>query len=64
MTSFYSTYEELKPVDSCSAANFYVIRFYSTYEELKHLFPVEGNNSNSIVFTVPMRNWNISTSSP
>ena len=36
---FYSTYEELKPVNSviklsCSTG------FYSTYEELKHYFKV------------------------
>ena len=56
---FYSTYEELKlPLkywDGLSPAG-----FYSTYEELKHPVYVVYNHMFSFVFTVPMRNWNIS----
>ena len=56
-TGFYSTYEELKQARTVDYAA-YTIGFYSTYEELKQFLSSWYRPAHISVFTVPMRNWN------
>ena len=57
VASFYSTYEELKLGFQRQCPSMY-LSFYSTYEELKLRQAMKEKTYASLVFTVPMRNWN------
>ena len=57
-SDFYPTYEELKPFSVMLPVES-IFNFYPTYEELKHRIE-KWLGKRRWIFTLPMRNWNIS----
>ena len=59
--NFYSTYKELKQAGAQYRERC-IIDFYSTYKELKPPWTVPLFPLPEAIFTLPIRNWNISAS--